>query len=68
MLHSTPIVLASSEDNCGLLLLDTSLALFMTLLHGDASGWGKPLIDIQTTVLFWPGLTWPSQAKMELLL
>ena len=36
-------------------------------VKGDTSGCGEPPVDFKTKVLFWPGLSWPGQAKMELL-
>ena len=34
-------------------------------LQGDTSGCGEPPVDIKTTVPFWPGLSWPGQAKQN---
>ena len=37
-------------------------------LQGDNSVRTKPPVDFKTKVPLWPGLTWPGQAKGELLL
>ena len=36
-------------------------------LQGDTARCLKPPVDFSTEVPFWPGLPWPSQAKVELL-
>ena len=62
-------------------LLRLSLAVFCTALliilivtwvngdcvQGDTSGCDEPPVDFITKVPFWPGLSWPGQAKTELL-
>ena len=37
-------------------------------IQSDHSAWGEPPVDFKTKVPFWPGLPWPSQAKVEVLL
>ena len=36
-------------------------------VQGDTSGYDEPPVDFRSKVLFWPGLSRPGKAKMELL-
>ena len=45
----------------------SQVIVLCTSIQGDTSGCYEPPVDIKTKVLFLPGLSWPGQAKTELL-
>ena len=51
-----------------LLIVSMSGSELFGSVQDDTSGCGEPPVDFKTKVPFWPGLSWPGQAKTELLL
>ena len=58
-----------AEDLGGAPLGDfcTHVELMVEKLRGDTSGCGETPVDFKTKVMFWPSLSWPGKAKVELM-